>query len=155
MKELMCRVDKVVNFELKRANEIFPQFHSRHEGLGVIHEEFTEVKDEFDELCDLILDVEYGVCRDRSTDHMKETLKQTKLCASLLACEAIQTAALAEKFIALMDNENSVSRIETMTADMKRELIYEEAKKRIDSITDDALNDATSATVVINVKGGK
>ena len=40
MKELINLIDITAQAELNRANEIWPQFHSKHEAMGVISNVF-------------------------------------------------------------------------------------------------------------------
>ena len=49
MKELMNLIDITAQAELNRANKIWPQFHSKHEAMGVIDEEVFEMHTELEQ----------------------------------------------------------------------------------------------------------
>ena len=97
MKELIESAEKLVNEELERANIKFPMFNSPHEGYAVIKEEIEEASNEIRETNCFLTDLWYGIKRNESD--LKEYSQQIKNRATLLACEAIQVAAMAQKFI--------------------------------------------------------
>lgn len=49
MKELINTIHFVAANELNRANEIWPQFHSKHEAIGVLDEELWEMEKEHEQ----------------------------------------------------------------------------------------------------------
>lgn len=92
-------VERLVRKELKSANEKFGMFHSQHEGYAIILEEFEEAHDD---LIDLELEIKrlwnYVKC-DISDEELYRNLVATKIKAVSLAVEAIQVAAMAQKFV--------------------------------------------------------
>ena len=90
-------VEKLVQKELESANQRFPMFRSNHEGSAVILEEIEEVKEEM-ELLERQFDVLWeNVKLERGL--LKPISEAMYSCAIRLACEAIQVAAMAQKFI--------------------------------------------------------
>ena len=90
-------VEKLVQKELESANQRFPMFRSDHEGAAVIVDEIEECKQETENL-----EIQFDVL----WSHVKADNKMSvitsgrlKLIAINLACEAIQVAAMAQKFI--------------------------------------------------------
>ena len=97
MKKLKAEVEKAVAFELSEANKNYPLFASRHEGLAVIEEElwethvaFTKVKSQFDIF-------RYDVFTDEY-EALTEDVQELKERAINVACEAIQVAAMCDKW---------------------------------------------------------
>ena len=82
--------------ELVAANLVNPPFHSTHEGYAVLKEEIEEAKDALDEVT---------VCHQMMWEHIKrdhlkayEYADKVEKYAVRLAAEAIQVAAMAQKF---------------------------------------------------------
>lgn len=96
MKELVEQVNILVVGELERANYIYPLFQSTHEGHGVILEEIEEVEEDFDMVVLLLKKSWYLIKKNENTNKEMETLKKY---ATRLSAEAIQVAAMAQKFI--------------------------------------------------------
>ena len=89
-------VEKLVQKELEAANQKFPVFHSDYEGAAVIFEEIEETKDS-------LIDTEYqfGKMWKCIKDNMSGYPFIERLYAHAIeaACEAIQVAAMSQKFI--------------------------------------------------------
>lgn len=90
-------VEKLVQKELESANQRFEKaFHSDHEGAAVIFEEIEEAEHELNE-------VRFGF--KEMWRSIKFNTGGTAFCEAVLkrslnlACEAIQVAAMAQKFI--------------------------------------------------------
>ena len=99
--ELIESVKKVVKEEREAAASIHPLFHSTHEGYAVILEELDEARDA---LCNIELQQRRlwdNVKKDNfpSRDQSFVEVGYLEKAAINLACEAIQIAAMAEKFI--------------------------------------------------------
>ena len=97
MNAIKSYVEKLVQKELKSENQRFPMFRSDHEGAAVIFEEIEECKQEIENL-----EIQF----EALWSHVKADNKMSvitsarlKLTAANLACEAIQVAAMAQKFI--------------------------------------------------------
>lgn len=93
MFELIADVEALVQDELERANKKFPLFRSRHEGVAVIEEEVYETSNELSLLVDQFNELKRCVFEDEVASAV-----DIYRYASNLACEAIQVAAMAEKF---------------------------------------------------------
>ena len=103
MKELQRDIEYLVSEELTRANKKNPLFHSDHEAFGVIDEEICEVMQEFELMsagCKLFREATY---KDWSTKLKNGYIKMIKNAAVRCACEAVQVAAMCEKWV--MSNE--------------------------------------------------
>ena len=97
MNEVKSDVEKLVQKELKSANRKFPMFRSDHEGAAVIFEEIEECKQEIENL-EIQFEVLWSYVKyDNKMSVI--TSERLKLTAANLACEAIQVAAMAQKFI--------------------------------------------------------
>lgn len=110
MRELMHDVEKLVDEELERANEVFPMFASDHEGWAVIFEEVNELKAEYDAVEDALQDLVENVCFDAPAKDSLISARSIEYLALRASCEAIQVAAMAKKFIKSReekDEENS------------------------------------------------
>ena len=90
-------VEKLVQKELESTNQKFPMFHSDHEGAAVIFEEIEECKQEIENL-EIQFEVLWSYVKDDNKMSVI-TSERLKLTAANLACEAIQIAAMAQKFI--------------------------------------------------------
>lgn len=91
-------VEKLVDEELKRANEQWPLFNSPHEGESIISEEVMEATTDFDHV-----HMTAGAIRQNTFEDLPDiavieakALRKYAICA---ACELIQVGAMAEKFI--------------------------------------------------------
>ena len=94
MFELIADVEVLVQDELERANKKFPLFRSRHEGVAVIEEEVYEVSNDYRDMCNHFSILKERVFRDK--ENINTSMLEYYAC--LLACEAIQVAAMARKF---------------------------------------------------------
>ena len=99
MKEIRSDVEKLVKKELDSANQRFPMFRSDHEGYAVIKEEYEEAECELAYIKDRVAGLWNSVKHDLSAEWITE-INATIMNRSVnLACEAIQVAAMAQKFI--------------------------------------------------------
>lgn len=90
------KLPALVTEELVAANLVNPPFHSTHEGYAVLKEEIEEAKEALDEIT---------VCLDMLWEHVKKDsptayayAQRIEKYAMRLAAEAIQVAAMAQKF---------------------------------------------------------
>ena len=94
-------VKLLVGKELESANERFPQFHSPHEGWAVIREEVEELLQETDDveeaLNTLWVRVRYNM---RANPCFATKIKERAVAA---ACEAVQVAAMAQKYLDMLE----------------------------------------------------
>lgn len=97
MEELKQSVKQLVAEELERANKKFPMFHSRHEGYAVIKEEVEEVKQDIEDIQDII-EWTWDNVKRNNTVLTDRYMIQLNALAIHLAAEAIQVAAMAQKY---------------------------------------------------------
>lgn len=98
MNEVKSDVEKLVQKELESANQRFPVFHSDYEGAAVIFEETEEAESEMRGVNRHFASTWYFV---KQNERIKaySYINKLKNSAVNLACEAIQVAAMAQKFI--------------------------------------------------------
>lgn len=105
MSTIKSDVEKLVQKELEFANRKFPMFRSDHEGAAVIVEEIEEAKAELEEIDD---DFHNLWCLVKDNDIRSSTYAAWVFESSIrLACEAIQVAAMAQKFIDSQEERES------------------------------------------------
>jgi len=108
MKKLIVQVEKLTEEELKNSMIKFPLFNSTHEGYAVIKEEVEEAAEELENVNFSLSSIWRNVkINDKETaikhaGHLKDF-------AIKLAAEAIQVAAMAQKFT---DSFKEVEKIE-------------------------------------------
>lgn len=98
MKELLESVGKLAGEELARSYEKFPTFNSPHEGWAVIFEECNEHTEDAGKIAG-IMQVFWDHVKSNSVDAQRVSALQIKEAAIHAAAEAIQVAAMAQKFI--------------------------------------------------------
>ena len=104
MNAIENQVRKLVAVELAAANEKFPQFHSAHEGYAVILEEFGEAKEKM-EAAEIFL---RHMWNDVKANNPAKVSAETMMYISVdAACEAIQVAAMCEKFLGMEGQTNA------------------------------------------------
>ena len=97
MNAVKSDVEKLVQKELESANQRFPMFRSDHEGAAVIFEEIEEAHSEM-----LDMELNYKSLWQTIKENFINTASYAELIfdgAINLACEAIQVAAMAQKFM--------------------------------------------------------
>ena len=92
-------VEKLVQKELGSANQRFPLFHSDHEGAAVICEEIQEAEYELECIKDRFQELWRSVKCNMTSEWISKINTVIVNRAQNLACEAIQVAAMAQKFI--------------------------------------------------------
>lgn len=105
MNELREKIGKLASEELERANSKFPPFNSTHEGQNVLREEVEEA--EFEMACVKTYTSELweAVKFNESRGYFYTTLNKIKQSAELLAAEAVQVSAMAQKFLDFMGED--------------------------------------------------
>ena len=93
-------VERLVEKELESANERFPQFHSPHEGMGVLQEEVEEMRHEMIECTVNMLTMWRRVYNNAPTGDLALLVRKHALDA---ACEAVQVAAMAQKYLDMLE----------------------------------------------------
>ena len=102
MKELTNTVHCIAAEELNRANDIWPQFHSKHEAMGVIDEEVFEMNIELEQTNKWLKELRVAVYRDFLLDKPISEMEK-KLSATL--AEGVQVLAMLKKFKCFLDKE--------------------------------------------------
>lgn len=100
MKELQRDIEYLVSEELTRANKKNPLFHSDHEAYGVIDEEVREIIDEAELIVAGCAGFRTSVHRDYPKGVKGEAIVIIKEAAIRCACEAVQVAAMCDKWVA-------------------------------------------------------
>lgn len=97
-------VEKLVQKEMESANQRFPMFRSDHEGAAVIFEEIQETENSLSNVQLAFTHLWKKIKKDISDIDLAKGLKYE---AISLACEAIQVAAMAQKFIDSQEERES------------------------------------------------
>ena len=103
MKELQRDIEYLVSEELTRANKKNPLFHSDHEAFGVIDEEVREVIGEVGLIAANCTEFRDATYKDSVFDTKADAILRIKIAAVKCACEAVQVAAMCDKWV--MSNE--------------------------------------------------
>ena len=96
-------VEYLAATELIRANGLHPAFASAHEGWAVLLEEIRELSSETHAIEEMHQLVFADVRQDRSARDGIARVYETAIRA---ACEAIQVAAMAKKYIAMEESQH-------------------------------------------------
>jgi hypothetical protein len=103
MSELMKIVTEATDKERSEAYAAHGDLHSHNEGYGVLAEEIDEVQEEIRNMMhyfDRLMRVIRNNLRELGSD-----LGQIRRNAQLAACECIQVAAVAQRFLDLIEKE--------------------------------------------------
>ena len=100
MKELIRDVKILAGEEATRSMIKHPLFNSTHEGYAVIKEEIEEAQDELEEVNCTLNDV-WDCTKLNYMESSMDRVKYLKQRAINLAAEAIQVAAMCDKFLNL------------------------------------------------------
>ncbi|MBX4259767.1 hypothetical protein KTC96_24895 (plasmid) [Clostridium estertheticum] len=103
MKELVGQVNKLVIEEKTRVMLEHPLFFSRHQGYAILKEEIEEAEDELKVVKQMLEDSWLNVRRNITP---YRSILAIRNCSINLAAEAIQVAAVAQKFIDSFKVEN-------------------------------------------------
>lgn len=95
---LLKELEPLVVSELNRANLVNPQFHSSHEGFAVIKEEVEEAGEEY-QCMDSHLARMWMLLRTNWDEEARECVSAVRYRAIELAAEAIQVAAMCDKYM--------------------------------------------------------
>lgn len=92
-------IENLVKKELLSSNRKYPLFHSGHEAYAVILEEYDEAWEELVGVNEGVRSIWQNVKEDNISKELKEVILEAKDRAVKLACEAVQVAAMLDKFI--------------------------------------------------------
>jgi len=95
---LLKELEPLVVSELSRANLVNPQFHSSHEGYAVLREEYQETSEELELMKHHLFGLWMSVRQNRP-DSAKDHVECLKDRAMNVAAEAIQVAAMCDKYM--------------------------------------------------------
>jgi hypothetical protein len=113
----MLVLKKLIENELKAANDKFPPFQSRHEAYGVLLEEYEELSAEIDDIGTGILKNYWRLCRESKKRDSEEAKKLLEALEAAINCsfqELIQLGAMIQKAKELEGrNKNKRSCFET------------------------------------------
>lgn len=101
MGELFEIVTRATAEEVTAAGNQYGELHSRNEGYGVLAEEVDEVNEQISIMMRYFNSLVRVIRFDLR--ELKSDLKDIKKSAQLAACECIQVAAVAQRFIDLVD----------------------------------------------------
>jgi hypothetical protein len=108
---------KLIENELKVANDKFPPFQSRHEAYSVLLEELQELQEEIDDISYGIINDYWQLCRGSKKRNSEEAKKLLDSLESAINCafkELIQLGAMVQKSKNLEEvKENKLSCFET------------------------------------------
>jgi hypothetical protein len=94
--ELINDVGMVIDDELEWSYNNHGVFPSQYHGYGIILEELKESQEEIKIVAELL---EKAFSEIRNNEIPNDTIETLERHAKFLACEAVQTAAMAQKFI--------------------------------------------------------
>lgn len=94
--ELIDWVENVINDELDWSYDEHGKFPSQYHGYGIILEELKEAQEELQRVYNSLEGVFAKIRNNENPNGLIELLGNS---AKLLACEAVQVAAMAQKFI--------------------------------------------------------
>jgi hypothetical protein len=103
MEQIKSEIERIAKDELKRANEKFPLFHSKHEGFAVILEEIWESENEFKYIKHFSKELKWSVFCDYPEHEVKSAVKSLKNTAVKACAELVQVVAMCDKFIMSRD----------------------------------------------------
>lgn len=99
-------IEKLAEMEKQDANRKFPLFHSLHEGYAVLLEEAEEAREALN-FAEGSLSMLWAHIRDNNAGRALEFAGRVREHALDLAVEAVQVAAMAQKFIDSADKKHS------------------------------------------------
>ena len=102
MRHLIAQASEMIDTALKQANEMYPLFHSLHEGYGVIKEEIEEATDDFDIIVYWYNDYWEATMADDFERALKAA-EQMKYIARKAITELAQVGAMAAKITQSME----------------------------------------------------
>ena len=100
------KIQELVQTELNSANEKFPLFNSPHEGYAVIKEELEECSENIFDMTSTLQLMWDGV-KNNDAKTVADLVKDIRSFAVQAACEAVQVAAMCDKFSMSLEGEEN------------------------------------------------
>lgn len=101
-------IEALVQKELKSANEHFPQFHSAHEASSVLREEVEELKEDVSMIKQYFNVLwQYVKRNEADSEYAGDNLDGIRVHAVNAAVEAVQVAAMCDKFKAMLRSDDN------------------------------------------------
>lgn len=97
-KKLKTHIDRLVDIEFFIANTQHSRFASDHEGYAVLLEEIEEAGVEYDQIVKFDVKKLWHSVKHDMPEGAAHAAADIKKAAIRLACEAVQVAAMAEKY---------------------------------------------------------
>lgn len=106
-KRTLRGVDYLIRNELDTACEYYGStFASMHEGAAVLKEEIEEARDELSEV-KRFYNLLWDAIKEDDTKRARRNAEEIAARAERLACEAIQVAAMALKFVVTVEEQEA------------------------------------------------
>ena len=102
MRHLIAQASEMIDTALKQANEMYPLFHSLHEGYGVMKEEVEEATDDFDIIVWWYNEY-WAATKADDFKRAREAAEQMKHSARKAIAELAQVGAMAAKITQSME----------------------------------------------------
>ena len=102
MNAILDKLPALVKEELETANALHTVFHSMHEGYAVLREEVEEAAEELERVADHVATL-WNCIRNDDSVNAQSFARRIEWAAVQMAAEAIQVAAMAQKFQAIED----------------------------------------------------
>ena len=102
MRELLRQASEMIDAAQKQANEIYPLFHSLHEGYGVMKEEVEEAVYDFDALIFWHNDC-WAATKEDDFEKARKAVEHMNHIARKTIAELAQVGAMAAKIIQSME----------------------------------------------------
>ena len=103
MQKIRGTVQLLAVEELNRANEIWPQFNSKHEAIGVLDEELFEMAADLEQVEKWKRELHEAVYRDY---FLKDRLQHLEAALTNAIAEGIQCIAMCKKFHCYLESED-------------------------------------------------
>ena len=102
MRHLIAQASEMIDTALKQANEMYPLFHSLHEGYGVMKEEVEEATGDFDIIVYWYNDY-WAATKADDFERARKAAEQMKHIARKAIAELAQVGAMAAKITQSME----------------------------------------------------
>ena len=105
MKDILIEIDRLAEEEFKRANKIYPLFHSDHEGESVIREEIEEAIVYMEAVGQAHKRL-WRLVKNDDEEGANISASEIQDSATYAAAELIQVIAMCDKFVKSQEERN-------------------------------------------------